>query len=279
MQALRDLLSLDRLTSIVDVGASPVDGSPPYQRMLEEGLCTVVGFEPNPSALADLNGSKTSNETYLPYVIGTGTSATFHNCRAHGMSGLLEPDPARLALFPNFEVFGTVNNSEPVATRKLDAVHEIAVIDYLKLDVQGGELLILRGADKKLTQTVAIQTEVSFAPLYRNQPPFGRIDMELRWRGFVPHCFVGAKLWPVATTTELPVNDPHQIIDADMLYLRDFADQANMSVAQWKQLAMVAHHIAGSYDVAMRCVEVLARHGHLAGDAPQAYASILKEAA
>jgi hypothetical protein len=38
MATLRDILSPSRLTSIVDVGANPIDSHPPYRRMLEEGL-------------------------------------------------------------------------------------------------------------------------------------------------------------------------------------------------------------------------------------------------
>ena len=36
------LLSPDRLTAVVDVGANPIDGAPPYQPMLDRKLCTVV---------------------------------------------------------------------------------------------------------------------------------------------------------------------------------------------------------------------------------------------
>ena len=43
---LSDLLGPARLTSVVDIGANPVDGDPPYKPMLEKRLCRVTGFEP-----------------------------------------------------------------------------------------------------------------------------------------------------------------------------------------------------------------------------------------
>jgi hypothetical protein len=40
-----------------------------------------------------------------------------------------------------------------------------------------------------LAKAVVIQTEVSFIALYKGQPVFGDIDLELRKSGFVPHAF------------------------------------------------------------------------------------------
>ncbi len=45
-QPLLDLLKPQRITEIVDIGANPIDGDPPYKRLLEYRLCRVTGFEP-----------------------------------------------------------------------------------------------------------------------------------------------------------------------------------------------------------------------------------------
>ena len=37
---------------VVDVGANPIDGSPPYAALLRAGNADIVGFKPNPNALA-----------------------------------------------------------------------------------------------------------------------------------------------------------------------------------------------------------------------------------
>ena len=46
----RNLLSPQRLTDVVDVGANPIDDEPPYTPMLAAGLCHVTGFEPQHEA-------------------------------------------------------------------------------------------------------------------------------------------------------------------------------------------------------------------------------------
>lgn len=50
-EILSEAVGAERPSAIVDVGANPIDGDPPYLGMLRDGLCTVVGFEPQPEAL------------------------------------------------------------------------------------------------------------------------------------------------------------------------------------------------------------------------------------
>jgi hypothetical protein len=64
-----------------------------------------------------------------------------------------------------------------VDTRTLDsfvAERDIATIDILKMDIQGGELAALRGAQDFLTgsRIRLIALEVEFKPLYKEQPLF-----------------------------------------------------------------------------------------------------------
>ena len=55
----------------------------------------------------------------------------------------------------------------------------------MKLDIQGGELAALRGAEGLLRSgTLAVYTEVLFNPLYEHGALFGEIDQFLRTCGF-----------------------------------------------------------------------------------------------
>ncbi len=67
-QPLLDLLRPQRITEIVDIGANPIDGDPPYKPMLMAGeICRVTGFEPQESAFKKLNDTKSKLERYFPY--------------------------------------------------------------------------------------------------------------------------------------------------------------------------------------------------------------------
>jgi FkbM family methyltransferase len=274
---LAELLRPERLTAIVDVGAYPIDSTPPYQAMLERRLCRVIGFEPQPEALAALAARKSDLETYLPYVVGDGNSATLRVCRAPGMTSLLAPDPTALRHFPGFPEWGQVIRETAVATQRLDDIAEIDVVDFIKIDVQGSELDVLRNGRERLKDVVAVQTEVSFINLYQGQPAFGEIDAELRAAGFVPHTFVALRKRMIAPLAgNSPFAGLNQLLEADMVYVRDFMRPERMTAEQLKHLALVAHHCYGSIDLSTNCLHHLVRSGAVPSDAMNHYLAAIK---
>lgn len=268
MRHLCDLLQPERLTSVVDVGGNPIDGSPPYARMMEEGLCAVTVFDPQ------MSNAPRQDVTYIPKVIGTASSATLHVCAAPGMSSLLPPSPVAMGRFPGFAEWGAVVDRRTVDVVSLDDADEVSHIDLLCMDVQGSELDVLISGRRKLRRAAAIITEVSFMPLYRGQWTFANTDETLRGRGFVPHCFAAAKVWPVATKTPVPNIDPHQLLEADMVYVRDTCQPVDVETL--KHMALIAHHVCGSFDLAMLCVENLSDRGALPQAAPSQYRQMLE---
>lgn len=274
--AFRDLLAPQRLTDVVDIGANPIDGAPPYTPMLAAGLCRVTGFEPQPEALLELQTNKGSFERYLPYAVGDGGSHTLNICRASGMTSLFEPDPATLGLFEVLEPLGEVVERVPLSTQKLDDIVEIEHLDFLKIDIQGGELAVFQGGVAKLADAVAVQTEVSFVTLYKDQPSMGDIDVEMRSQGFIPHCFVAVKHWPIApyVVDNQPRLALNQLLEADIVYVRDFSRPDAMTDEQLKHLALIAHHCYGSFDLALRCVKLLEHRGSVEPVAQQRYLQI-----
>jgi FkbM family methyltransferase len=260
LTGLRDLLAPSRLTHVVDIGANALDGGePPYLPMLNANLCHVTGFEPQREPLLALQRRCGPNELYLPYAVGDGGRQTLNVCRASGMTSLLEPDPTTLGLFPTLQPFGVVTERVPVETRRLDDIDEIAQLDLLKIDIQGGELTVFRNGHAKLADAVAIQTEVSFVTWYQSQPPFGEVDSELRSQGFIPHCFTEVRTRPIGNVpfggADRP--QPNQLTEADVVYVRDFAHPGVMTDEQLKHLALIAHHCYRSIDLTLRCVLLL----------------------
>jgi FkbM family methyltransferase len=277
---LTDLLRPGRLTSVVDIGANPIGSAPPYQHMLEKRLCRVIGFEPQAEALAALNAHKSDLETYLPYVVGDGKSTTLKVCRASGMTSLLAPDPLASRHFPGFAEWGQVLREIPVVTRRLDDIAEIEAVDFLKVDAQGAELAIFKGGANRLKGVVAIQAEVSFIPIYQGQPPFGEIDGELRGAGFVPHTLAAVNKRMIAPmVAETPHAAFNQLLEADIVYVRDFMRPERMSADQLKHLALVAHHCYGSFDLATNCLYHLTRIGAAPPNAMQQYLATVKNSA
>lgn len=259
--SLFEMLGMTRLTAVVDIGASPIDGEPPYQSMLEQGLCTVVGFEPQNEALAKLNQDKGPLETYLPHAIGPGHHKILRFCECPGMTSFLNPDERSLGVFPGFDRLGTVIGKDYIPTRALDSIDEIKELDFLKMDVQGSELMVLLSGKKKLAQAVAIQLEVSFVPLYENQPPLGILDLHLRDMGFLPHHFAEIKRWAIAPGN--PCKPGNQLLEADLVYVKDFRKPELFNDEQLRHLAMIAHYCYRSFDLTAWCLSVLEARGSI----------------
>jgi FkbM family methyltransferase len=277
LTTFRDLLSPSRLTNIVDIGANPIDGDPPYASMLADGLCQVTGFDPQHEALIELQNTHGPNERYLPYAVGDGGSHILNICEASGMTSLLTPDPVNLRLFELLYPLGDVIERAALETRRLDDIVEIQHLDFLKIDIQGGELAVFQSGRRKLAECVAIQTEISFVTLYEDQPAMGDIDLELRSQGFVPHCFAAVKHWAIApfVVDNEPRRPLNQLLEADIVYVRDFARSDSMTDEQLKHLALLAHHCYGSFDLALRCVVLLQNRRAVAPDSWQRYVEML----
>lgn len=68
----------------------------------------------------------------------------------------------------------------------LDVVaSRVGNIDLIKMDVQGAEHLVIKGAEETLRRTRLVWCEVSFRPLYEGSATFPDIYALLRERGFL----------------------------------------------------------------------------------------------
>lgn len=276
-QVLRDILAPSRLTHVVDVGANPKGSTPPYREMLDAGLCRVTGFEPQPEALAALEQDKGPLETYLPWVIGDGAAHTLKVYRHSGLTSTLRPDPQALETFalfkPDFELLREV----PVQTRRLDDIAEVGDFDFLKMDIQGGELAALRHARHKLRAAVVVQVEVSYAALYQGQAGCGEVDRELRAQDFLPFCFDALRVYDVSPVTinHRPLAGTKQLLEADLVYVRNYLAPEALDAAQLKQLCLVMHHCYSAYDLCMTCLLRLQKLGEVSAAGVQRYVDLL----
>ncbi|MCE1252380.1 MAG: FkbM family methyltransferase [Anaerolineae bacterium] len=238
---------------IVDVGASPIEGQPIYQSILNQGHFHLTGFEPNPEMFNELTKIGDPRMTFLPYALGNGQEATLNICIMPGMSSILEPDLHFLSHFHGFAEWSQITQKLALQTKRLDDIGEINEIDFLKLDVQGSELTVLENAIEKLKSTLVIHVETLFVPFYKNQPLFGEIDIFLRKSGFLLHRF-----GPLITRVLKPLllnNDIYasfsQLLWTDAVYIKSFPHFDLLTPRQLFKLARIMHDVYQSYDMAM----------------------------
>jgi FkbM family methyltransferase len=273
-----ELLGIRRLTHVVDIGANPIDGEPPYRPLMDAKLCRVTGFEPQAAALAELNLKKGPNEVYFDCAVGDGEEHTLNVCAYSGWTSTLIPRQAALEAFEHFKINARIVGQTRVRTQRLDDIAAIQEIDFLKIDIQGGELSVFVHGREKLKNVVVIQTEVPFVNLYEGQPSFWEVDRELRAQGFIPHAFAELKKWPISPIQngESPTKPLNQLLEADLVYVRDFTNAEAISNEQLKHLCLIAHACYNSFDLAKRCIAILEQRKCLSAGSLERYVQILR---
>lgn len=246
----------DLTIRVADVGAMAV-GREIYYPLVRLGRAHVTGFEPVTTECEKLNATAPSSHRYFPYAIGDGTRRTFHLCNHSMTSSLYEPNTELLNLYQNLGEVVQVVERQEVETVRLDDVAGLGEVDLLKLDVQGAELDVLRGAARTLEDVLVIHTEVEFLPLYKNQPLFADVDHELRARGFTFYRFqslMGRTVKPLVCN-----NDPNasmgQILWGDAVYTRDLLRLRELPPPKLLRLAAILHEVYGAYDLAAKSLQ------------------------
>jgi FkbM family methyltransferase len=205
-------LSLRRGAVVFDVGANV--GYFSECVLAHQPWARIHAFEPQPGPRAKLE------EVLAPYGDGIVINATalgaergeraFHVSRFDEASSFLE-NGALLAGGLYGIDFTTVATIPVTVDTVADyaVAHWIARIDLLKLDVQGFELEVLKGAEPVLDRIDAIYCEAQFEELYRGCPMFGDIFTWLHARGF-----------ELLRMTEFSADDEGRLIECDMIFLR-----------------------------------------------------------
>jgi FkbM family methyltransferase len=179
-------IDVARPFTFVDVGA--MGGVPAQWQRAGNGI-RVVAFEPDEREFKKL--TSTSQVTYLPFALSEKSAPlTFHIAKAAGKSSLYPPAMDMLKDFPDSARY-TTSKTVAFPSSKVRSLSQalfdakIADIDFLKLDTQGSELDILKGAGDALASVVGVEVEVEFARLYRQQPLFRDVDAFMDSKGFV----------------------------------------------------------------------------------------------
>ena len=166
LQAVAGLL--ERPIHAVDVGCR--EGVPERWRTLGAGA-TLVGFDADSDECARLNAAAISTqERYEPIALSDSEgTATLYLTADPQSASLYPPNLDAVRRHPELarhEPHGTVTVATTTLDRWAESAHA-APIDILKIDVQGAELNVLRGAQASLPAVRALELEVEFQPPLR----------------------------------------------------------------------------------------------------------------
>lgn len=255
--SLSSLVRPEHPLMIMDVGAS-LDGTPPYQSLIDAGLAHLIGFEPDAKEYEKLQARYGKPHRIFPYFIGDGRPASFHETNVFATGSLYKPNKPILEKFQNLYELVTPVGEHRVDTHALDGITDIDRVDYLKIDVQGAELAVFRGAERLLKTVLLIHAEVEFLELYEHQPLFSDIDVYLRSQGFVLVRILSLASRAVKPTVlQNHINVGSQHLWGDVLYMRKWFDPAAFTNDELLRLALVTHDIYQMHDFSYHFLSML----------------------
>lgn len=166
----------------------------------------ILSFEPIPELAAALRERALGDPGWTIFEVGLADTSgikEFNIMHADVFSSFRQPDHSNTAQFTRVN---QISRKLAVNTFTLDdfvAKNEIlanANHVFIKLDTQGYDLEVLKGATQFLKGVQAIQTELSFIPIYEGMPSFSTVLDFCDSCGFAP-----AGFYPVTFGRDLSV--------------------------------------------------------------------------
>ena len=237
---------LGRKPRVVDVGAQTLGpGSHVYDALLHFCHVEITGFDPLGDRLAERAETEAQDDmTLIPCALGDGNRHTLHINNHDATSSfypLNEEGNKPFRLLAQLHTVGT----QGFETKRLDDVIAHDQVDFLKLDIQGAELLVLENAAKVLERTAVVHCEVEFSPIYRGQPLFGDVAAYLLKQGFYFLDFSTLGHYAHDNASGFEGND--RLMWADAVFLRESnapeirTAQALMAAIIYRKPALSAH--------------------------------------
>lgn len=259
MMSIANILPDGAKISVLDIGASflgcqsvGADSEFDYKPLIEAGKASLIGFEPDPAECQKLRDHYGPRHQFFELFVGDGSKATFHETNWALTGSLFEPNKSMLEFFDSLHECTTLMNCHQVQTTRLDDIHQIDDVDFIKIDVQGSELPILKNGINILSKTVLIQIEVAFVEAYKGQPMFSDVDAFLRGQQFQFHTFLGyqGRSFKPFRNPEHALGAFNQWLWGEACYVKNWMNLAALPEIKLIKLAILLHDLIKSYDLA-----------------------------
>jgi FkbM family methyltransferase len=176
-------LPADFFLTFVDVGSA--GGLHQRWRPFRPVLSAIL-FEPREGGTASGALGRGRSRTYPVALSDRAGEVDLHITRLANMSSFLMPDASVFGRYRKKGADAKVVSTEKVPVDRLDALAAADAFrpDVLKVDTQGSELLVLKGAEESLRSVLVAEIEVSFFRRYVDQPVFAEIEAWMNEREF-----------------------------------------------------------------------------------------------
>lgn len=181
----KKILESYKINTILDIGANTGQ----FAQMIRKIGYTkkILSFEPLSSAFALLekNAKKDLQWDVFNFALGSKEEKRVINIALNSVSSsFLDIMPSHLKAAAGSQYLG----SETVNIKPLDAIYHNLLKQknniYIKIDAQGFEAEIIKGAEKSLNYISTIEMEMSLVPLYSGETLFNELYASMIKKGY-----------------------------------------------------------------------------------------------
>jgi FkbM family methyltransferase len=178
-----DVMNAHDIDVVLDVGANDGDYGREIRDRGYKGL--IVSFEPNPIAYERLQAEIANDPKWQAYLLAIGEE--------DGEAKLSITENDTMSSIKGFTEFGYATGAKSIASANV----KIARLDtfladnpqlmkniYLKIDTQGFEMEVLRGAGELLEHVAAVQAEIALIHTYKDELDWLEILLWMRNKKF-----------------------------------------------------------------------------------------------
>ncbi|MDX2306652.1 MAG: FkbM family methyltransferase [Hyphomicrobium sp.] len=253
---------LARPVELVDVGGAM--GIDPRWAPLRPGLLRVMSFDPDARSHSGMEKKAVSGDVVVPVgLAGTAGRRRLHLTSGEFASSLYPPNMDVLRSYcvaPWYAPSGEAEISVETLDAALGGTPEWSP-DFVKVDVEGADLEVLKGGPSALGRAFGVQIEVSIVPRNTGAPLLPEIDAWMREQGFLPW-FVMREHWVRSNLVHGATSRP-QAAWADIVYFRPLAwcldvlgtldgeGARSAALARWIAILLVYN----AHDTALELVE------------------------
>lgn len=214
--------------SILDVGANVGQSVRRFRKYLRDAH--IFSFEPNPKTFQVLLKKHANDKKLKCFNFGIGAEK-------RALPFFMNPDSGSDSFYQinlNGDAFRLSNTKEAKKNHNISSLKQripynstvqipvdtlnnvcasegLKRIDILKIDTQGFELQVLKGANNILSNTLIVEAEVIFSDSYEKTSSFGEIESLLRQYGFV--------VWEIPYIGKFPTENINRINFVDIQFV------------------------------------------------------------
>lgn len=182
----KKILAAFNIDTVLDIGANT--GQYARQLRTEIGYARkIISFEPLSAAFEVLKANAKSDPNWQVFTFALGDTEEKKEINISGnsfSSSMLDMLPSHIESAPQSKYIG----KETITVKKLDSVFSDICAPsanvYMKIDTQGFEGKVLKGAGKSLSQISTIQMEMSLVPLYEGEILFDEMVILMKEKGY-----------------------------------------------------------------------------------------------